>query len=114
MADWNLASVFSGKWKQTERVTGEIDALETEGLNGVLEGFCGVHSEIFHVLLHYFVEGFLRYRTYCLRWAHLVSRQIGSHEERMVFWNERVMSDVGNQSVLNLKNVCNRILALFS
>jgi len=43
-------------------VTREIGALEGERLNGVSEGFIGVHAEVLHVLPDHGVEGLLRDR----------------------------------------------------
>ena len=42
-----------------EKQTREIDALESKGFDGVLEGLGGVHAEIVDVLLHHLVEGLL-------------------------------------------------------
>lgn len=42
-----------------EKQTREIDALESEGFDGVLECLGGVHAEIVDVLLHHLVEGLL-------------------------------------------------------
>lgn len=42
--------------------TGEVGALEGEGVDGVGEGLVGVHSEVFHVLPDHVVEGLLRDR----------------------------------------------------
>lgn len=61
---------FSGKEKSNliwgyiemlglEKQTREIDALESKGFDGVLEGLGGVHAEIVDVLLHHLVEGLL-------------------------------------------------------
>lgn len=49
--------------EKRERGTWEIDALKSEGLDGVLEGLRGVHAEVVDVLFHKFFESFLRDRT---------------------------------------------------
>lgn len=53
--------IFWTEW-MGDMSTGEVDALEGEGVDGVVEGIGRVHAKILHVLLHQALERLLRYR----------------------------------------------------